>query len=127
MEADKGTPACHPFKTASCSIQNPSPPSRERLFCLFLPQSVHCSAHLASDIMGKKAVKSTRKFAASGQLKKTIQARKKHQEIRRKTQGKKGGRKDVKGKQPQAAAAADGEEDEEETASPPRSGKGKLK
>jgi hypothetical protein len=39
--------------------------------------------------MGKKAAKSSRKFAASGQLKKTIQARRKHQEIQKKIRSKK--------------------------------------
>ena len=36
--------------------------------------------------MGKKAAKSTRKFAASGQLKKTIQARRKHRDIKKKAE-----------------------------------------
>ncbi|KAI0085594.1 Noc2-domain-containing protein [Irpex rosettiformis] len=39
--------------------------------------------------MGKKAAKSTRKFAASGQLKKTIQQRRKHQDIKRKAERRK--------------------------------------
>jgi nucleolar complex protein 2 len=64
--------------------------------------------------MGKKAAKSTRKFAASGQLKKTIQARKKHQEIRRKTQGKQKRRDTTKGKQATRADDDEGEEVEEE-------------
>ncbi|RPD77091.1 Noc2-domain-containing protein [Lentinus tigrinus ALCF2SS1-7] len=36
--------------------------------------------------MGKKAAKSTRKFAASGQLKKTIEARRKHRDIKKKAE-----------------------------------------
>lgn len=40
--------------------------------------------------MGKKAAKSTRKFAQSGQLKKAIQSRRKHQEIKRKAERRKG-------------------------------------
>lgn len=40
--------------------------------------------------MGKKASKQTKKFAASGQLKKAIQARHKHQQIRKRIQGKRG-------------------------------------
>lgn len=36
-----------------------------------------------------KATKATRKFAASGQLKKTIEARRKRQEVRRKSQARK--------------------------------------
>ena len=43
--------------------------------------------------MGKKATKATRKFAASGQLKKTIQQRRKHQDIKRKAERRKGNRK----------------------------------
>lgn len=47
--------------------------------------------------MGKRASKATKKFASSGQLKKVIQARHKHQQIRKRTQGKRGA-KDVKDK-----------------------------
>ncbi|KAK0189752.1 Noc2-domain-containing protein [Armillaria mellea] len=39
-----------------------------------------------------KASKSMKKFASSGQLKKTIEARRKHQQIRKKAQGKKNGK-----------------------------------
>ncbi|KAI0944516.1 hypothetical protein AcW1_002201 [Taiwanofungus camphoratus] len=55
--------------------------------------------------MGKKAAKSTRKFAASGQLKKTIQARRKHRDIRQKADR----RKNSKGKEKQVP-----EDDEDE-------------
>lgn len=48
--------------------------------------------------MGKRAAKSTRKFAASGQLKKTIQNRKKHQQIQKKAAGRRGANKDPKSK-----------------------------
>lgn len=48
--------------------------------------------------MGKKAAKSTRKFAASGQLKKTIQNRKKHQQIQKKVASRRGANRDAKGK-----------------------------
>lgn len=58
--------------------------------------------------MGKKAVKATRKFAASGQLKKTIQQRRKHQDIKRKAERRKGN----KGKDRQPAR--DVEEDDED-------------
>jgi nucleolar complex protein 2 len=79
--------------------------------------------------MGKKATKATRKFAASGQLKKTIQARKRHQDIRKKTLGRKAGRKDFKGKQREdAVPTGDGEEeDEEDVPAAKRKGKGKGK
>jgi nucleolar complex protein 2 len=52
--------------------------------------------------MGKKVAKSARKFAASGQLKRTIQARHKHQEVKKKIERKKG-----KGKQGQNARERD--------------------
>ena len=42
--------------------------------------------------MGKKAAKSARKFAASGQLKKTIQARRKHRDIKKKTEKRQAGK-----------------------------------
>lgn len=61
--------------------------------------------------MGKKAVKSTKKFAASGQLKKTIEARRKHQQIRRKVEGRKG-QKDGKSKtHSEAREEGDGDQD----------------
>ena len=40
--------------------------------------------------MGRGASKATKKYAASGQLKKSIQARHKHQQIKKKIQGRKG-------------------------------------
>ncbi|TFK29081.1 Noc2-domain-containing protein [Coprinopsis marcescibilis] len=40
--------------------------------------------------MGKKATKATRKFASSGQLKKTIQARHKHQQAKKKLEKRRG-------------------------------------
>ncbi|EMD35018.1 hypothetical protein CERSUDRAFT_54194 [Gelatoporia subvermispora B] len=67
--------------------------------------------------MGKKALKSARKFAASGQLKKTIQARRKHRDIKKKAEKRKGSNKD---KQREAVDDApggddsDGIEDEDE-------------
>lgn len=73
--------------------------------------------------MGKKAAKSTRKFAASGQLKKTIQNRKKHQQVQKKAAGRRGAGKDAKGKG--KAAREDGDEDQDEEASAPVKHKGK--
>lgn len=58
-----------------------------------------------------KAFKSTKKFASSGQLKKVIQARHKHQQIRKRTQGKRGTRD---GKDKPKIIEKDVEEDEEE-------------
>ncbi|KAH9948484.1 Noc2-domain-containing protein [Amylocystis lapponica] len=61
--------------------------------------------------MGKKALKATRKFAASGQLKKTIDARRKHRDIRKKAERRKNG----KGKDRQVPEdAIDGDSEEEE-------------
>ncbi|KAJ7682900.1 Noc2p family-domain-containing protein [Mycena rosella] len=62
--------------------------------------------------MGKKAAKSMKKFASSGQLKKTIDARRKHQQIKRKNMSKKSV-KDGKAKQRPAEA---GEDDDDEGA-----------
>ena len=53
--------------------------------------------------MGKKAAKSTRKFAASGQLKKTIQNRRKHRDIKKKAEK----RQAAKGKGRQVAQDSD--------------------
>lgn len=47
--------------------------------------------------MGKKATKASRKYAASGQLKKEIQARKKHQQYKRTIERRKGGKSKYKG------------------------------
>ncbi|KAI0370872.1 Noc2-domain-containing protein [Pilatotrama ljubarskyi] len=59
--------------------------------------------------MGKKAAKSTRKFAASGQLKKTIQARRKFRDIKKKAEKRKGG----KGKDKEVREDDEGSEDDE--------------
>ncbi len=59
-----------------------------------------------------KASKATKKFASSGQLKKTIEARRKHQQVRKRIQNKKTG----KGKQKAVEVPEDEdvEDDEEE-------------
>jgi nucleolar complex protein 2 len=54
-----------------------------------------------------KAAKSFRKFAASGQLKKTIQSRKKHQQVLKKVAGRRGAKS--KGKR-----NAENDQDEED-------------
>lgn len=63
--------------------------------------------------MGKKAAKATRKFAASGQLKKTIQQRRKHQDIRRKAERRKGTKKGGKDTGRVGDEGEDVEDDEE--------------
>jgi nucleolar complex protein 2 len=61
--------------------------------------------------MAKKGTKATRKFAASGQLTKKIQARRKHQQIQRKVNKNKNGRS--KGPEhPHVDANGDGNEEE---------------
>jgi nucleolar complex protein 2 len=63
--------------------------------------------------MAKKGTKATRKFAASGQLTKKIQARRKHQQIQRKVNKNKNARS--KG-QERPHVDADENDDEEESA-----------
>ncbi|KAG1744451.1 Noc2-domain-containing protein [Suillus lakei] len=58
-----------------------------------------------------KAAKSSRKFAASGKLKQAIQSRKKHQQMQKKIQGRRGAH--GKGKQ-QAVTEEDGSDDNDE-------------
>ena len=65
--------------------------------------------------MGKKVAKSARKFAASGQLKKTIQARHKHQQTKKKLERRRGNK--GKPQPPAEAPELDEEEDGEEAAS----------
>ena len=60
--------------------------------------------------MGKKVAKSARKFAASGQLKKTIQARHKYQQTKKKFEKRRGN----KGKSQPLAKAPEPDEDEDE-------------
>ncbi|EIN05833.1 Noc2-domain-containing protein [Punctularia strigosozonata HHB-11173 SS5] len=87
--------------------------------------------------MGKKANKATRKFAASGQLKKTIDARRKHQQIKRKADArlnrKHAGKAPGKGKgkeretsEAESGLEDDAQEDEEDVkAGKQRRGEGK--
>ncbi|KAI0744746.1 Noc2-domain-containing protein [Earliella scabrosa] len=70
--------------------------------------------------MGKKAAKSTRKFAASGQLKKTIQARRKHRDIKKKVEK----RQAAKGKGNKVVEHSDVSEEEDDEA---QETSGKLK
>ena len=56
--------------------------------------------------MGKKATKASRKYAASGQLKKEIQARKKHQQVKRAVERRKGGGGKTKGRDGEANGSA---------------------
>ena len=65
--------------------------------------------------MGKKATKASRKYAASGQLKKEIQARKKHQQMKRTIERRKGGK-----------GMATSGRDEKENVQAGRKGKGKA-
>ncbi|ELU38570.1 noc2p [Rhizoctonia solani AG-1 IA] len=65
--------------------------------------------------MGKKAAKSTRKFAKSGELKRTIQARRKFKAVKAKTQARKGA------KRSQNEHDEEEEEEEEDIESPTNS------
>lgn len=60
--------------------------------------------------MGKKGAKSARKFAASGQLKKTIQARHKHQQTKKKFEKRRGN----KGKSQPPAKVLESDEGKDE-------------
>lgn len=60
-----------------------------------------------------KATKATRKFASSGQLKKTIQSRKKHQQIKKRIEGRRGAKGKGKDKAP-VQDDDDGERDDAE-------------
>ncbi|KAI0651305.1 Noc2-domain-containing protein [Trametes meyenii] len=65
--------------------------------------------------MGKKAAKSARKFAASGQLKKTIQARRKFRDIKKKAEKRKGGKGKSREEREDDDASAEDEEEGGET------------
>ncbi|GJE99145.1 Noc2 domain-containing protein [Phanerochaete sordida] len=64
--------------------------------------------------MGKKATKATRKFAASGQLKKQIQQRRKVQDFKRKAERRKTGSRKGKEREGAAPAGDEKEGDDEE-------------
>ena len=78
-----------------------------------LSKSVNPAFISFGTVMAKKGTKATRKFAASGQLTKKIQARRKHQQIQRKVNKNKNARS--KG-QERPHVDADNDEDEEESA-----------
>jgi hypothetical protein len=74
-------------------------------------QSSLCTLHPHTH-MAKKGTKATRKFAASGQLKKKIQARRKHQQIQRKVDKNKSVRN--KGKERARVDVNKGEDEEKD-------------
>ena len=74
-----------------------------------LPQPALIVLTSETPTMGKKAAKSTRKFAASGQLKKTIQARRKHRDIKKKVEK----RQAAKGKGKQVPEDSDVSDEED--------------
>lgn len=61
-----------------------------------------------------RATKATKKYAASGQLKKAIQARHKHQQIKKKIQGRKG-KQEHKGQNPSVLPEESDDNDNDET------------
>ncbi|KAI0060116.1 Noc2-domain-containing protein [Artomyces pyxidatus] len=78
--------------------------------------------------MTKRGTKATRKFASSGQLQKTIQARRKHQQIQRKIQ-RKTVKKSAKGKERAVAVGDDdgGDDDDEHANARQEKGSKKFK
>lgn len=62
-----------------------------------------------------KASKATKKFASSGQLKKTIQARRKHQQIRKRVSGNKKGKDGGYGKSDQRKDTNEAEGNDDDT------------
>ncbi|KAG6837759.1 hypothetical protein H0H93_001686 [Arthromyces matolae] len=72
--------------------------------------------------MGKKASKQTKKFASSGQLKKVIEARRKHQQVTKRIKGRRGGKGEKV--RPQEVNTEDVQEEVEE-ASPVQTKKSK--
>jgi len=68
--------------------------------------------------MGKKTAKSTKKFVQSGQLKKTIENRKKQKQVRKKMESRRGAsskaKPKAKGKESAMATSEDGEHDEDQ-------------
>jgi nucleolar complex protein 2 len=63
--------------------------------------------------MGRKATKATKKFVSSGQLKKTIEARHKSKQFKKKFQSRRGQLKDIKGKERPVAEDEDSDEEQE--------------
>lgn len=64
--------------------------------------------------MGKKTAKATKKFITSGKLRKTIQARHKHQKVRKTIEGRRGAHRSKGETQPVVKAGSDATEDEDE-------------
>lgn len=64
--------------------------------------------------MGRGATKATKKYAASGQLKKAIQARHKHQQVKKKIQGRKVKQEQKGQSRPPVTEDAEGDDDDDE-------------
>ncbi|KIN95204.1 hypothetical protein M404DRAFT_17121 [Pisolithus tinctorius Marx 270] len=80
--------------------------------------------------MGKTTKKSARKFASSGKLKQTIEGRRKHQQAKKKIQGRRSAKGKGKGKERETADdnnAASSEEEEEEIKEPSKKAKANPK
>ena len=94
--------------------------SRRRLKFLCVPSFTSLILFFALK-MGKKASKASRKYAASGQLKKEIESRKKHQQIKRNIERKRTGKpkeggfdkENVSGQRKGKEKAEDPEEDDD--------------
>lgn len=122
FQTEPASPRCHVGKSPFLGFFGEGAKSVLHRLCLPL---------LATSLaMGKKAAKSARKFAASGQLQKTIQARRKHQQFKKKTQSRTAARSDFKGKSSRAAVEdshSGNEEDEDDEGSGPSAPSGKTK
>ncbi|KAI6117964.1 Noc2-domain-containing protein [Pisolithus sp. B1] len=75
--------------------------------------------------MGKTTKKSARKFASSGQLKKTIESRRKHQQAKKKIQSRRGAK--GKGKEREIANDNDATSEEEDVEEPNKKDKSRVK
>lgn len=75
--------------------------------------------------MGKATKKSARKFASSGQLKKTIESRRKHQQAKKKIQSRRGAK--GQGKEREIVNDNDATSEEEDVEEPNKKGRSKVK
>jgi len=77
--------------------------------------------------MTKKGTKATRKFAKSGELKRTIDNRRKHQNLKKKIQARKAVRGAALTRDADSSVVAEGEMNEERETKGKREGKGRAK
>lgn len=135
----KSVESLEAFESKCCTRLGPLRPARSRsskfvvaifglLFLFttlwhifFLFGIYHFHIHI---VMAKKGAKATRKFAASGQLKKQIQARHKHQQLKKNIERRKGGKA---GRGASGYGKGRGEDGDEDDGDEDREAKGKSK